>query len=137
MSEHYRLDALLDEHLFKMPICWGPEPYFRPPPFYAFGERTERAPKRPYRYGRGPDGVDYGWAPVPRYSADIAAAWRIVEQMRAVYPLDNGGLHEVFVRFFGHRSLTPSIFHLPAAEAAHRISLAAAEALGLDIGETS
>ena len=134
MSAHYRLDALLDEHLFKMPVRWGPEPY----PAFPVPESMLRMPRpeRPYRKGIGPDGCEYDWADVPRYSQDIAAAWRIVEQMRAVYPLDNGGLHEVFTRFFGHRSLTSSLFYLPAAEAARRISLAAAEALGLDPGET-
>lgn len=131
MSEHYRLDALLDEHLFKMPVRWGPDPYVTLP--IPDGPR----PERPYRYGRGPDGVDYSWALVPHYSQDIAAAWRVIEQMRAVYPLDSDGLHGVFTRFFGHRSLTSSLFYLPAAEAAHRICLAAAEALGLDPGETS
>lgn len=120
-----RLDALLDEHLFKMPIRWGPDPYATLP--IPEGPR----PERPYRYGRGPDRVDYNWAPIPRYSRDIAAAWRIVEEMRRVSPMDSDENYQVFARFFNSERLGGHVFMLPAAEAAHRISLAAAEALGL------
>lgn len=70
------LDAQVDQHLFGMPIRWGPPPYVTLP------RPTGPVVELPYRYGDGPDGCAYQWARVPAYSRDIRLAWAVVERIQ-------------------------------------------------------
>lgn len=73
MNAGRELDALVAERVMGLPVKWGEDPYRE------IGMPSKEG-RQPHLKGRA-GGVEYDWAPVPRYSTDIAAAWQVVEHL--------------------------------------------------------
>lgn len=74
MDAGRELDALVAEKVMGLPVRWREDPYRE------IGMPVKG--REPWLKGRA-NGVEYDWAPVPRYSADMSAAWKIVDAMNA------------------------------------------------------
>jgi len=125
-----QLDALVGRHIFGLDVKFAPQGEDGGPVVYT-GDRDWLQPGTPYY-----DAEDGRAWELPRYSSNIAAAWRVVERMAEMAKTAteaNAPAEFRAARAFINWWKAERLWILPAPEAARRICLAALRAMGVEV----